>query len=134
MAQANDPDISVAKSAEVFFSIGSNYGDKKGNVIKGLEWLSKLLSDFKCSSVYETPDCHGGNKIYFNAVAYGRSALEPQDLEGLCKRFEVDCGRDATMRNMGNVPLDIDLVIYNGKILRPNDFKREFFKIGYEMI
>lgn len=134
MAPASNPEISLAKSAEVFFSIGSNYGDREVNVTKGLDWLSNLLSDFKCSSVYATPDCHGGNKVYLNAVAYGKTVLEPDDLETLCKKFESDCGRDAAMRIMGNVPLDIDLVIYDTNILRPNDFKREFFKIGYGMI
>lgn len=125
---------STTKDVEAIFSIGSNCGNRHAFVSEGLKWLSCLLSDFRCSSIYATPDCHGGYKEYLNAVVYGRTSLSQKELDNLCKRYEADCGRNEEMRNAGQVPVDIDIVIYDGDILRPNDYKREFFKIGYAMI
>lgn len=129
LSEANDAVASLA-----IFSIGSNFGDRHLNVSKGLKWLSQLLTDFRSSQIYATPDCHGGVKEYLNVVACGTTYSTPQDLEQLCKRYEAACGRDEEMRKNGNVPIDIDLVMYGDKVLRPNDYKREFFKIGYGMI
>lgn len=121
-------------SIPVVFSLGSNYGDRFANVTCGLNWLSNFLTDFRCSTIYATPDCHGGCREYLNAVACGMTDTTPNQIEILCKKFEMECGRDESMRHSGNVPLDIDLVIYDSQILRPKDYKRVFFKIGYEMI
>ncbi|MDE6481191.1 MAG: 2-amino-4-hydroxy-6-hydroxymethyldihydropteridine diphosphokinase [Muribaculaceae bacterium] len=125
---------STTKDVEAIFSIGSNWGNRHASVSEGLKWLSNVLSDFRCSSIYATPDCHGGIKEYLNAVVYGKTSLSKKELEILCKKYEAECGRDEEMRDAGKVPVDIDLVIYDGDILRHNDYKREFFKIGYAMI
>lgn len=134
MAQANTFESEKSALATVVFSIGSNYGDRHENVSKGIKWLCGVLSEFKSSSVYATPDCQGGNREYLNAVAYGLTKLRPDALERLCKDYEASCGRDADMRKAGNVPIDIDLVVYEDQILRPKDYKREFFQIGYRML
>ena len=134
MSQSDSSYANGATAPLAIFSIGSNYGDRIVNVRNGIKWLSQMLSDFRSSSIYATPDCHGGAKEYFNAVVCGSTKDTPQNLEQMCKQYEAICGRDDTMRRNGNVPVDIDLVIYDGRVLRPNDFKREFFKIGYSMI
>lgn len=122
------------KSVPAVFSIGSNCGDRLSNVQNGINWLTSILSDFGISHIYATPDCHGGHREYMNAVVKGLTTLSPEQIEKLCKEFEISNGRDCKARAAGDVPLDIDLVIYDGEILRPKDFAREFFKIGYESI
>lgn len=128
-SSANDSNESLA-----IFSIGSNCGDRLNNVREGLNWLSQYLYGFKSSSIYPTPDCQGGVKIYFNAVACGTTQLSAALLIQMCKQYELSHGRDQEKRLSGDVPIDIDLVVFNDSVLRPNDFKREFFKIGYSMI
>lgn len=115
-------------------SVGSNCGDRYSNVSEGIGWLSKVLSDIRSSTIYATPDCHGSNREYLNAVVAGKTNRPPEEIDNMCKEFEKSYGRDESMRKTGCVPVDIDLVIYDNKILRPNDFKREFFEIGYGMI
>ncbi len=134
MSQLGSSGANDAAASLAIFSLGSNCGDRLINVSEGLKWLSQYLSDFKHSSIYATPDCHGGFKEYFNVVASGTTKLSSAGLELLCKQYELACGRDQEKRKSGDVPIDIDLVIFNGQVLRPNDFKREFFKIGYSMI
>lgn len=126
--------MTTEKSVLAVFSIGSNSGDRTSNVQIGIKCLSSLLSDFECSHIYATPDCHGGYREYINAVAKGTTTLSPEQIDKHCKEFEISNGRDCKAREAGDVPLDIDLVIYDDTILRPKDFAREFFKIGYESI
>lgn len=121
-------------SVQAVFSIGSNYGDRYMNVKEGIDWLSEILCDFCTSAVYATPDCHGSQKQYMNAVVRGSTCLSPEKIVSLCKEYESSCGRDDAARAEGNVPVDIDLVIYDSVIVRPKDFAREFFKIGYRQI
>lgn len=121
-------------SVVAVFSIGSNCGDRYSQVEKGIHWLSSILSDFHCSHIYASPDCHGGFREYINAVVKGSTSLSPEQLEKHCKQFEISNGRDSVARTAGDVPVDIDLVVYDNVILRPKDFACEFFKIGYESI
>lgn len=126
--------IEQVKEVVAILSIGSNCGDRYSNVSEGIVWLSKILSGIRSSTIYATPDCHGGNREYLNAVVAGKTHNTPEEINNLCKEFEKSCGRNESMRQIGYVPVDIDLVIYDDTILRPNDFKRDFFKIGYGMI
>ena len=123
--------LGTSGHSEAVFSIGSNIGDRKTSVEAGIEWLSGILEDFCASPVYATPDCHGGSREYLNAVAKGSTRLNPLQLEEMCKVFEWSCGRDSEAREKGKVPIDIDLVVYDGHVLRPKDFSCEFFRIGY---
>ena len=117
---------------EAIFSVGSNCGDRVGNVAKALSWLSGLLTSFRHSPIYATPDCHGGQIEYMNAVGVGLATHTALELDRLCKEYEVSCGRDAEARASGDVPVDVDLVIYDGEVLRKKDYASEFFKEGYK--
>ena len=55
-------------------------------------------------------------------------------LHGLCKSIELEYGRDMTSRLHNRVPLDIDIVIADGEILRPRDYAQEYFQSGYTEI
>ena len=120
-----------SEPTEAIFCVGSNCGDRVGNVAKALSWLSESLISFRHSTIYATPDCHGGQREYMNAVGIGLVNHTASELDGLCKEFEVSCGRDAEARALGDVPVDVDLVVYDGKVLRKKDYASEFFKEGF---
>ncbi|MDE6017685.1 MAG: 2-amino-4-hydroxy-6-hydroxymethyldihydropteridine diphosphokinase [Muribaculaceae bacterium] len=126
--------MTSAKYVKAVLSIGSNFGERQENVASGIKWLSEMLTDVSCSHIYATPDCHGGFREYINAVLSGYTILTPLELDTKCKQFELEHGRTLEARKAGNVAIDIDLVIYGNDILRPKDFAREFFKIGYSCI
>lgn len=121
-------------SKEALFCIGSNCGDRNGNVAAALVWLRGMLTDFHNSSIYATPDCKGGERRYLNAVCCGKTLLDPSELEARCKEFETACGRDAAARAAGDVPIDVDLVVYDGEVLRRKDYGCEFFIKGHTEI
>ncbi len=116
---------------EVVLSIGSNCGDREAQVSAGIFWLKNILDDFKHSRIYTTGDCHGGKRDYMNTVVKGRTSLSAEVLNNLCKEYEKANGRTAEARSCGDVPVDIDIVIYAGEIIRPKDYRQKFFQIGF---
>lgn len=119
---------------EATFCIGSNCGNREANVGNALKWISGILKDGLHSPIYATPDCLGGQREYMNAVAIGKTKLLPDELERICKEYEISCGRDAAARASGDVAVDVDLVIYGNDILREKDYRCEFFMKGYRYL
>lgn len=118
---------------EVVIGLGANCGRRREAVGAALEWLSDILVDFVCSDIYETPAYgHPGAPEYMNAVAKGIFRGETIALERMCKQYEADHGRDEEARRKSLVPIDIDIVFSCGNLLRPEDFRRSFFRIGYD--
>lgn len=119
---------------QVIFSLGSNCGDKETNVDEAINWLKTWVKNSATSHIYSTPDCHGGCRHYVNAVMSGTTVLSHEEAELKCKSHEEKCGRDCECRQRGDVPIDIDIVVWGSDIIRPKDFGRQHFKIGYERI
>lgn len=118
----------------VVLSLGSNYGDRRGNVEDAMEWLVGVLEEEMCSEIYETlPVGHVGSN-YFNAVVAGVFKGSVDELNSLCKEYEISHGRDDESRRLKRVPVDIDIVIAGEEVLRPRDYRCPFFRKGYEAI
>ena len=118
----------------VVLSIGSNCGDRKSNIEKALNWLAAILMQPKFSRIYETPCAKNVGKPYMNAVIKGFYQGDGFQLEDLLKDKERSMGRDARCREKGDVPVDIDLVVCDGTVFKPWDYRQKFFQIGFEEI
>lgn len=116
------------------FSIGAEDGDRRQSVSDALAWLSSFLDSFECSEIYETPPVGHSGSNYMNAVAIGRSDMDCEEINHLCKQYEVANGRDALARREKKVPIDIDIVMADGNVLREKDYKCGYFKIGYNRL
>lgn len=110
-------------------SIGSNLSSD--NVAEAILWLRGRLSKMEVSRIYETPAVKGGMRSYSNAVVSGETYIELEDFNALLKKYEENCGRTPETRLRGDVVIDIDIVVCDGEILRPWDFRQNFFRIGY---
>lgn len=119
----------------VVISIGSNYGDKKHNVDNAIEWLrQEVLMQIKCSDIYETPCALYGQHSYYNAVISGFYQGTGEELEEVLKDKEKKMGRTSKMKEEKLVPIDLDIVIMNGEIVKDWDFRQKFFRYGYSQI
>ncbi len=112
-------------------SVASNVPEGLMKVIDTLDWLEKSYPPFRCSSTYGTKALHG-NSTYWNAVATVWCNLSCKRLNQALKLRELEEGRTEEMRQQEQVPIDIDIVIYDGKVLRPKDFEQDFFQIGWK--
>lgn len=124
------------KPIKVVIGLGSNFGDRYKSVADAIVWLQHKLSAVDSSEIYETPAYGKEGCPYMNAVLTGLYTEDNtlENFEKECKEYEKHCGRDEEARRQNHVPIDIDIVMAGPRILRPADFSRQFFQIGYSRI
>lgn len=111
--------------------VGSNTADREERVNRAIEHVTHLLSKSSVSSVYESDAINGKDAPYLNAVIHGLSPVNSTALVKFLKEWEIEEGRQQDDVAHGQVSIDIDLVIFDSRILRPKDFERHYFNIGY---
>ena len=112
----------------IMIGVGSNSPDKSHQMKLALEFLRSSLDDFHCSTVYSTPALNGVDDDYLNAVACGGCGMTVDEVISMLKDYEIRCGRK---KGDKSVIIDLDLVVADGKVLRPHDMAREYFRLGY---
>jgi 2-amino-4-hydroxy-6-hydroxymethyldihydropteridine diphosphokinase len=102
----------------VFVALGSNLGDREGNLARGVRGLRERgLRITAKSSVYETAPVGGpAQGPYLNAVVQAETALGPEGVLSSCLAVERDAGRE---RSVPNAPrtLDLDLLLYGDEVV-----------------
>ena len=109
------------KQQDVYFSLGSNLGDRQARIEEALRRLDKALGRpyEALSSIIETPAWGFDGPPFLNCVVRYRSARRPETLLHICKRIERAMGRrgapeyDADGRRIyRDRPIDIDILLY----------------------
>ncbi len=98
-----------------YVGLGSNIGDKAGNVLKALDMLGQFngLTVTKVSSFYETePVGYEEQDWFVNAVAKVETMLSPEELLRILKKVEQIMGRKSTVR-WGPREIDLDILMYD---------------------
>lgn len=67
---------------------------------------------------------------YMNAVISGYIDIPFETLNANLKEYELKHGRDSEARKKGEVPIDLDIVRWNGEIIRPRDYASDYFRKG----
>lgn len=97
----------------IYFALGSNLGDRRGNLAAALQRLRQVVDIQAVSSVYETePVGYLEQPRFLNMVCGGKTSLTPQELLHYVKTTEVVIGRQPTFRN-GPRAIDIDILLYD---------------------
>jgi len=93
----------------VILGLGSNIG-REAHLCAGLDALAALLSEMRCSPVFESQAVGIKSGPFFNLVVAGYSDLPLAELDRRLKFIEADNGRYAPERK--GLPLDIDVLLY----------------------
>lgn len=104
---------------EVYFSLGSNMGERAENLSLAAELISRGLgTSLKISSVYETaPWGRHDQDLFLNQVVMAEvCAADPQALLLLTSAIEKKMGRERLER-WGPRVIDIDILFYKGMIV-----------------
>jgi len=100
--------------AKVYISLGSNLGDRGGNLLLGVRgMLEAALCVTRLSSIYETEAVGAvDQKSFLNMVAeVGGPLPTPEQVMARLLRIEYLLGRTRTVKN-GPRTIDLDLLIY----------------------
>jgi GTP cyclohydrolase-4 len=96
-----------------YLALGSNLGDRRGNLAAAIQRLREKVEIDTLSSVYETePVGYLDQPRFLNMVLCGKTELSPQALLQEIKAIEVALGRQPSFRN-GPRPIDIDILLYD---------------------
>jgi 2-amino-4-hydroxy-6-hydroxymethyldihydropteridine diphosphokinase len=102
-----------ATTHTVFLALGTNLGDRPGNLGAALQHLRAVVEIERISSIYETePVGYLDQPRFLNLVCCGKTVLTAQSLLNYAKEIESARGRKTSFRN-GPRPIDIDLLFYD---------------------
>lgn len=104
-----------------YLGLGSNVGDRRGNIARALEALgARGIAVEAVSSLYETEPV--GEVLdqpdFLNAAVRVATSLEPLDLLDACKAVEAELGRDFAAPRHGPRPIDVDVLLVGDLVLR----------------
>lgn len=102
----------------VYLGLGSNMGNRRGNLAAAAEILQNYLSDIKSSSIYQTrPWGRTDQPDFLNMCLKSQTDLTPQRLMRILKNTEKQLGRTNGVK-WGPRPIDIDLLFYGDLIIK----------------
>lgn len=111
--------------------LGSNVADREqmiGRAITQLEGLCRIIAS---STIYEAPDDSGLGGPYLNVVMSVVPDLPYEDFRLRLKEMECDFGRNEQSKSIGCMPLDVDIIIWDGEIVDRYQYSREYFQKGF---
>lgn len=106
--------------AEVYISLGTNIGNKRGNLIKAAALLAERVGDvLALSSIYETePWGFSSDNVFLNAALKLETILEPMLLLDATQEIEREMGRmEKSNGQYHDRIIDIDLLMYDNRII-----------------
>ena len=108
----------VLEKHTAYVALGSNLGDKEGNVRRALELLEERgvevvrVSSFICTEPYGVTD----QPQFLNGVCQVRTSLAPLALLHILLAIEQEMGR-VRLRHWGERNIDLDLLLYEDVVM-----------------
>ncbi|MGE4279975.1 MAG: 2-amino-4-hydroxy-6-hydroxymethyldihydropteridine diphosphokinase [Magnetospirillum sp.] len=103
--------------ARVFLGLGTNLGDRAGNLRMAIKALSELGDVSGLSRVYETAPLYDLDQpAFLNMAACLETDLPPLPLLNRLKQLEEELGRVAS-RRYGPRHIDLDILLYDDLVL-----------------
>ncbi|OPZ62945.1 MAG: 2-amino-4-hydroxy-6-hydroxymethyldihydropteridine pyrophosphokinase [Firmicutes bacterium ADurb.Bin506] len=105
---------SCESPCDVYFSLGSNLGDRADNLQRACGAMSEsgILSHLRASPVYETdPWGPVPQGPFLNCVVSARTCSSPVEVLQMVRRIETELGRTRQVR-WGPRTIDIDILLF----------------------
>jgi len=109
---------------KIYLGLGSNVGDRRATLDRGLEALNAPdLRILRVSPIYETePQGLREQEWFLNLVVEAETSLFPRQLLQRIRRVEREFGRKRTVPN-GPRTLDIDILFFARSIIQSADLQ-----------
>lgn len=114
----------------IILCLGSNQ-DKERNIARAAGCLGDRFLSFRsaepvCTAAVGCP----GAAPFLNQVAVAYTPLFPDEVKRVLKQIESDLHRTPHDKERGTIPIDIDLLQWNDRILKPGDMARSYVLDG----
>ncbi len=102
---------------QIYLALGSNLGDRLGNLNTALAALAPQVRLLAASPIYETPPWgYADQPAFLNQVVEVETDLDPWELLLHLKRIEKQLGRQPSVRN-GPRLIDLDILFFSDRII-----------------
>jgi 2-amino-4-hydroxy-6-hydroxymethyldihydropteridine diphosphokinase len=97
--------------------LGSNVGDREGNLRRAIAAVGQYCKVTAVSSVYETEPMYFEDQGWFlNCVVSAETTLRPRELLVALREIEAEMGRERAAR-YGPRVIDLDILFYGAEIV-----------------
>ncbi len=124
--------MSEADKNLTIICLGSNVVERLDIVRHALAQLERWFRVITMSEYYESDDDSGLGEPYVNLVVSGVPLVDLDTLQTNIKALETSFGRDEMSKERGVMPLDIDVVVWHGKVVDPEEYCRPYFRYGLD--
>lgn len=121
----------MSDSLKAVLCLGSNTVAREQIISRALVRLENICHITAASRVYEAPDDSGLGDPYLNVVLVVTPRLSYEDFKSSLKQMETDFGRTSLSKSAGCMPLDVDIIIWDGEIVDRYQYSRGYFQRGY---
>ncbi len=107
----------------IILALGSNIGDRKKNLKKGIDILKKNIDICKISKIYVSKAVgYTSQPEFYNMVLSGKTDLSPSELLSFIKDVEKKVGRVYRF-HWGPREIDIDIIFYENRVIDTEKLK-----------
>lgn len=111
---------------DLHIGIGSNLGDRQGNILTALQRLRARARVVVVSAFYESEPAGGADgPAFLNVAAHVETELDAAAFERFARDVELAVGR-ASVRKLAPRPIDIDLLAVDGSLVRDDLASRPY--------
>ena len=102
--------------ARVYVSLGSNV-DRENRLRQAVDLLRHYFSDIEMSPVYDSVAVGFDGSNFLNLVAGFDSPLAVEEVAQAFRDIENQLGRDRSLPKFASRPIDLDILLYDDRIL-----------------
>lgn len=114
--------------------MGSNT-DRSAQLSVARKALCATFPDIHFGEMMETEAIGSGfHSPFSNQLARFSTPLSPDSVHNIFKDLERRSGRMPGDKSVGVVKLDIDLLVFDNKVLKPEDMEREYICRGISVL
>lgn len=114
--------------------MGSNT-DRSAQLSVARKALCATFPDIHFGEMMETEAIGSGfHSPFSNQLARFSTTLSPDSVHDIFKELERRSGRTPEDKSLGVVKLDIDLLVFDNRVLKPEDMEREYIRRGISVL
>ena len=118
----------------VILCLGSNT-DCEANLKSAVGLLRGYFGTIRFSeAAYTEPVGLPGSGLFLNQVAVAGTEASQEEVKRALKDMEKRLGRMPDSKQKGQIPIDIDLLLWNGTILKPADWEKEYVQLLFRSV
>lgn len=128
--ESHSPGANAGELHRVAVCLGSNVARKREILEEAVGELDRLCT-IECRGIaVESDDVTGRGAPYINMAIVCRTHMGIEEFGAMLHSLEIRAGRTATSKSEGIMPLDADIVLWDGAVVNTRNYEADFFRLS----